>query len=166
MTKPTILPYRRGNIYTNVCVRGGDDFLLLAPTIGHGTEAYFHFAESVGVYEQVAAAWESEKAHAAASGSPMWKSPETVFSYFDMMRMYLYANAQSSFAINNGWGLLVGFRSEKDAFKFSMKFPSEKRRVWDSSTPFFVFIDENDPKPFTPVLVGNWNANDPKTGWI
>lgn len=165
---PKIQPYRRGNIYSSVCIRGRDKFTLLRHEVAITEKFYLEIAEALGVYDtefEKCREYAAQLTNFLAYMRPPWSPPNLI----ELIRAYLYQNSVSSFGIGfaDSQHVTIAFRDQKDYFKYSLRFGATSRlRIWSSSSSFWVFIDEHDEIPFYPIKAEEWNSADPKGGWL
>ena len=169
---PRISPYRRGNVYNSVCIRGTDKFLLLSHQLSFTEEEYLYIASVVGRKDEAASRCEHYHLE-KTSGKDLWLLRQPWTHGLDtgpiaLIRAYLYENSIGSFGIcTDTFQPIIAFRNKKDYFKYVLMFGNSSRlKTWDTQLQFWVFIDEKDTNPFQNPLAKEWNQSDPKGGWL
>lgn len=165
--KFTAVPYRKGNIYQKTSIRTGEKFKFFAHPLDREKSTHLNLARLLGVYDdelEKCESYSSTSANTFQYNPPPWGSPMRA----EMLRAYFYKTSMSSFAIlNRGPSIVCGFRNKKDYFRYALKLgDTSPVRFWYASDQFWVFIDENDPVPFSRKDPTVWNNSDPQAGWL
>jgi len=97
------------------------------------------------------------------------KGVEVPLRPLDALRMYLCESMSHTFALaesTNGQAM-IGFRSQKDSFKFVLKFPETTAvKVWDSNTKFYIRVADGDTfSEDGSAQVGDRRSHSLNEGW-
>lgn len=130
--KVSILPYRKGTYHHCHHVRANDGFTIY---ITNPYEIKKHLTDQ-------------------GLNLPQINANDIFYFYANKFIRGSYAYSLESSVMKDEYYWLIGFRNEKDAFAHSLKFPSKRLTMW-RAIPFFVYISEDDHRPFPSNIIDN-----------